>query len=118
MVTNEWPSPAIGNTKIDHRSPGPQSAASYMIGGQSYVIVSTHPTKGAADKVLRKLRSKADLPKDDNDFPYHLSLTKRQAQVLSEALSLYSRCRIEQLAADIRIIRQQLPDSLPDSDKD
>ena len=54
-------------------------------------IISTHPTKGAADKALRKLRSQVELPKDDNDRPYHLYLTERQAQILTEALDLFSR---------------------------
>lgn len=102
MVTSEWPNPAIGNTKIDHRSPGPQKAAHYMIGGVSYAIVSMHPTKGSADKALRKL-NKA-LP-EASDYPYQLFITESQAQILVDALDLYSRIGAGQLEEIAHVLR-------------
>ena len=68
-------------------------------------VVSTHPTKGSADKALRKLKSQDVLPKDDVDRPYQLSLTERQAQVLTEALDLFSRIGMGQLEEIAYVLR-------------
>jgi len=78
---------------------------SFRIDGEWYNVVSTHPTKGSADKALRKLKSQAVLPKDDVDRPYQLSLTERQAQVLTEALDLFSRIGMGQLEEIAYVLR-------------
>ena len=70
-------------------------------------IISGHPTKGAADKVFRKL-SKDGLPEDNSDRPYQLSLTEKQAQVLVDALDLYSRIGMGQLTEVAHILRMNV----------
>jgi hypothetical protein len=71
---------------------------SFKMDDEWYSLVSTHPTKGSADRVLRiKLKSQVELPKDDYPRPYHLSLTERQARVITEALDLFSRIGMGQL---------------------
>lgn len=75
----------------------------YVIDDEWYTVVSTHPTKGSADKALRKLKSQVELPKDDR--PYHLSLTERQAQVITEALDFFSRIGMGQLEEIAHVLR-------------
>ena len=77
----------------------------YTTDKKQIYIISTHPTKGAADSVLRKLKAKPNLPDDDGDRPYNLSLTERQAQVLVDALDLYSRIGMGQLTEISHVLR-------------
>lgn len=80
--------------------------------GENVVILSTHVTKGAADKSLRNFSKKASLSKDV-DFPYQLSLTEKQAQVIINALDLYSRIGMGQLEEIAHILRSS-PNANPD----
>lgn len=79
---------------------------------QWYTVVSYHPTKGAADRAYRKLMSQRPRgfremleEADVCDKPYHLAMTERQAQVLVNALDLYSRIGMGQLTEIAHILR-------------
>jgi hypothetical protein len=63
-------------------------------------------TKGAADKAYNKLFGKKQLPKEEvNNKPYHLAMTERQAQVIINALELYSRIGMGQLQEITYVLR-------------
>jgi hypothetical protein len=79
---------------------------------QWYIVVSSHPTKGAADRAYRKLMSQRPHgfremleEADVGDKPYHLAMTEKQAQVLVNALDLYSRIGMGQLTEVAHILR-------------
>jgi hypothetical protein len=78
---------------------------------QWYSVVSNHPTKGSADKAYRKLtanNSDDNKPVNDeveNNKPYHLSMTELQAQVIINALELYSRIGMGQLQEIVYVLR-------------
>ena len=80
---------------------------------QWYTVVSSHPTKGAADKAYRKLMSQGRAHGfvemlGGDDKPYHLAMTERQAQVLVNALDLYSRIGMGQLTEVAHILRMNV----------
>jgi len=81
---------------------------------QWYTVVSSHPTKGSADKAYRKLMSQGkvhgfqEMAGDVDDKPYHLAMTERQAQVLVNALDLYSRIGMGQLAEVAHVLRMNV----------
>jgi hypothetical protein len=69
-------------------------------------IVSTHPTKGSADKALNNILSRIKKePSEQSDKPYQLFLTEKQAQVLVNALDLYSRIGMGQLSEVAYVLR-------------
>jgi len=80
----------------------PSSLDRYTIDGDWYTIVSTHPTKGSADKALRKLNKTQP---ESGDYPYQLFITESQAQVLVDALDLYSRIGAGQLEEVAHVLR-------------
>jgi hypothetical protein len=81
---------------------------------REYTVVSTHPTKGSADKAYRKLMSQGrphgfqEMVGEVDNKPYHLAMTDRQAQVLVNALDLYSRIGMGQLTEVAHILRMNV----------
>lgn len=81
--------------------------------GNWYKVVSKHPTKGAADKAYNKLFGKMNVVSSlkeenkikENNKPYHLEMTERQAQIIINALELYSRIGMGQLQEVAYVLR-------------
>jgi hypothetical protein len=81
-----------------------------------YTVVSSHSTKGAADKALGKLMGNTksitknidDKFNNEKDKVYQVNITEKQAQVLINALDLYSRIGMGQLAEVVNILRQNI----------
>lgn len=74
----------------------------FLLKGTLIQVLSSHLTKGAADKAMRKLLKA--LP-ESGDYPYQLFITESQAQVLVDALDLYSRIGSGQLEEVSHILR-------------
>lgn len=70
------------------------------------IFISSHPTKGSADKALRKLKQSEpiQLPKEEYNT-YQLILSERQAITLVSALDLYSRIGMGQIEEIVQILK-------------
>jgi hypothetical protein len=76
----------------------------YTNANEQVIIISLHPTKGAADKALSELVKESEYP----DKPYQLWLTEKQAQVLVNALDLYSRIGMGQFSEIAHVLRMNV----------
>ncbi len=77
----------------------------YTVGdNEPVIVISSHPTKGAADKALSKL-IKPEPQQEHPDKPYQLWITEKQAQVLVNALDLYSRIGMGQFSEITHVLR-------------
>jgi hypothetical protein len=74
----------------------------YEIDGTSYIVKSVHPTKGATDKAIQAYRQSSP---PESPLTYQLSLTEKQAQVIIDALDLYSRVGMGQLEDVAHVLR-------------
>lgn len=74
----------------------------FLVKGNLIQVISSHLTKGAADKAMRKLAKSLPEPQE---YPYQIFLTEKQAQVLVDALDLYSRIGAGQLEEIAHILR-------------
>ena len=101
IITPHVPSPPNTNTN--------NLAYKLMGASEYYSIVSTHATKGAADKACNKLQAfsiKKDVKEiDTSDKPYRLAITEKQARLIVDALDLYSRIGMGQLQEVAFVLR-------------
>jgi hypothetical protein len=88
----------------------------YCIPDTNLYIISTHVTKGAADKACRRLNREENIsaPKSKH-MPYHLHMNEKQAQIIIHALDLYSRIGMGQLEEVVTILRQNINGSNKDT---
>jgi len=103
VAVNNW---AVVEVFEDLKNNGTNPCLYTTTNNECIRIVSTHPTKGSADKALNNILGRIkNEPSEQGNKPYQLFLTEKQAQVLVSALDLYSRIGMGQLSEVAYVLR-------------